>query len=89
MKMCDRCRVSGCLLNYNGKECENARKEICPDVFYTNADHIRSMSDEELVDTVECQRRNRCAEVSKGFGSCGDCMLNWLKQPYKGGEVRC
>lgn len=50
MSMCDRCRVSGCLLNYNGKACENARKEICPDVYYTNADHIRTMSDEELVD---------------------------------------
>ena len=25
MKLCDRCRVDGCLLNYGGKACENCR----------------------------------------------------------------
>ena len=50
MKMCDRCRVPGCLLNYNGKACANARKEYCPDVVFTNADSIREMSDEELAE---------------------------------------
>lgn len=35
MKVCDRCRVSGCLLNYGGKACREARKRECPDVVFT------------------------------------------------------
>ena len=39
MKMCSRCPgASGCLLNYNGKACENWRKKNAPDVIFTNAD---------------------------------------------------
>lgn len=48
MKLCDRCRVAGCLLNYGGKACKNARKQNCPDVVFTNADRVREMNDEEL-----------------------------------------
>ena len=48
MKLCDRCRVAGCLLNYGGKACKNARKQNCPDVVFTNADMVREMNDEEL-----------------------------------------
>lgn len=29
MKLCDRCRVSGCLLTYGGKACREARKQTC------------------------------------------------------------
>lgn len=35
MKVCDRCRVPGCLLDYGGKACRNARKQECPDVVFT------------------------------------------------------
>lgn len=35
MKLCDRCRVSGCLLTYGGKACREARKQECPDVVFT------------------------------------------------------
>ena len=48
MKLCDRCRVSGCLLTYGGKACREARKQECPDVVFTRADKIREMDDEEL-----------------------------------------
>lgn len=48
MKLCDRCRVPGCLLDYGGKACKNARKQNCPDVVFTNADRVREMNDEEL-----------------------------------------
>lgn len=48
MKLCDRCRVPGCLLNYGGKACQEARKQECPDVVFTNADKLREMDDEEL-----------------------------------------
>lgn len=40
MKLCDRCRVPGCLLDYGGKACKNARKQNCPDVVFTNADRV-------------------------------------------------
>lgn len=48
MKVCDRCRVSSCLLDYGGKACRNARKRECPDVFFTNADILREMDNKEL-----------------------------------------
>lgn len=30
-KLCDRCRVNGCLLNYLGEACEKARREESPE----------------------------------------------------------
>ena len=41
----------------------------------TNADRIRSMSDEELARWLEYEGGGACAEV------CG--WLNWLQQPAK------
>lgn len=78
MSMCDRCRVSGCLLNYNGKACENARKEICPDVYYTNADHVHTMCDEELADFLGEWARKHFAWMSDSYGE----VLFWLQEPY-------
>lgn len=54
MKLCDRCRVSGCLLTYGGKACREARKQECPDVVLTRADKIREMDDEELAVVIMC-----------------------------------
>lgn len=54
MKLCDRCRVSGCLLTYGGKACREARKQECSDVVFTRADKIREMDDEELAVVVMC-----------------------------------
>lgn len=48
MKVCDRCRVAGCLLDYGGKACKSARKRECPDVVFTRADEIRDMDNEEM-----------------------------------------
>lgn len=48
MRLCDRCRVGGCCLNYLGEACKRARERECPDVQYTNADKIRDMSDNDL-----------------------------------------
>ena len=96
MSMCDRCRVSGCLLNYNGKACENARKEICPDVYYTNADHVHTMCDEDHVHTM-CDEElvhTMCDEeladflgewARKHFAWMSDSygeVLFWLQEPY-------
>lgn len=52
----------------------------------TNADHIRSMTDEEL---AEFLMGDICGTVSPKdfdcYGACVDCATIWLKQPY-GGE---
>lgn len=74
MKMCDRCRVSGCLLNYRGKACESARKEQCPDVDGPNRAELITEMDEDqlarhLIPMVEelCQDGVPCPEYMKGW----------------------
>lgn len=48
----------------------------------TNADRIRSMTDEELAKTLGdkciCPPTSGCAEVC---GDCVDCWLEWIKRP--------
>ena len=50
MKLCDRCRVPGCCLNYLGEACTRARERDCPDVQPNNAEIITNMGMEELAD---------------------------------------
>ena len=87
MKLCDRCRVSGCCLNYLGEACQRARKRECPDVVFTNFDSIQDKSDEELAKffcpetpgpSPWCEPigRVRCRKAP-----CWKCMLKWLRQP--------
>jgi len=54
----------------------------------TNADRIRSMTDEELADWLGVYCNGQTAqEVGKpcvsGMGSCEDCWLDWLRQEAK------
>lgn len=53
----------------------------------TNADHIRSMSDEELADKIT-DYINTCPgdEFADCKVNCKACWLKWLKQPYKENE---
>ena len=44
----------------------------------TNSEYIRSLTDEELADWLECP------EAECGDGSCTECVIRWLKKPYKG-----
>lgn len=48
MKLCDRCQVSGCCLDYLGTACANARARECPDVQANNAELIHNMDLDEL-----------------------------------------
>lgn len=77
MKLCDRCRVPGCLLNYGGKACQNARKQECPDVVFTHADKIREMEDEELAGFLAYT----WATKDKAWRTDGGEVLAWLKEP--------
>ena len=93
MKLCDRCRVSGCCLNYLGDACKRVRQKECPDVVLTNADRIRDMSDEELAEAMkqksiaticdivcggEC---NAMATLTKTSNQvCKEIILAWLRK---------
>jgi hypothetical protein len=60
-------------------------------VVKTNADHIRSMTDEELADTIHAVslgwkgQTNWCDFhcENPGEDGCDKCILSWLKQPFK------
>ena len=57
----------------------------CPHITpISNADRIRSMTDEEL---AEYLLRSPCDKVRHDdfdcYGACEDCVSIWLKQPYK------
>lgn len=62
MKVCDRCRVPGCLLDYGGKACRNARKQECHNPCATIEDARRTIADTRPadVDTV-----TRCKDCGK------------------------
>ena len=81
MKLCDRCRVPGCLLDYGGKACQEARKKYCPDVVFTHADKIREMDDEALAFIIMCPRDdgNKCKNCGDVI-TCIACCLDWLRE---------
>lgn len=53
----------------------------------TNADHIRSMTDEELANLLlDGCRGSKCEDQPEnewGSVNCFQCRMDWLKQPYK------
>lgn len=89
MKLCDRCRVPGCLLNYGGKACQEARKQECPDVVFTNADKLREMDDEKLAKELYGMQKKIFLLLVEGLGLDTDFdfsgnhqdLLEWLKKP--------
>lgn len=86
-RVCDRC----------GKEFFETYKEwLCKDCMNelgweytpkTNADHIRSMTDEELA--WRMMQLNFCPPNIDEYKECGkdanchQCWVDWLKQPYE------
>lgn len=89
MKLRDRCRVPGCLLDYGGKACKEARKKHCPDVVFTNADKIREMDDEALAVAIACPHDDdKCpgpgnAKTCMGNGFCPYSTLENLKSNWR------
>lgn len=75
MKLCDRCRVPGCCLNYLDKACENARKEFCPDIVLNRAELISNMSLSEMVHDLLPMFEELCED---GIPS-PEYMEMWLK----------
>lgn len=48
----------------------------------TNADHVRSMTDEELAHEIMCPYHTE-PDMCNSVKTCNECCLDWLKQPYK------
>lgn len=74
MKLCDRCPVSGCCLDYLGKACENARKEMDPELVPTYAEVLPALEYEELA-AVFC--------FSNSHPLSYEGMLNFLQSPFE------
>ncbi len=81
MKLCDRCRVSGCCLTYLGNACKSARKRVCPDVMLNNAERIQEMSLDELADFLATWLWKSRAWM-QDFGE----VQAWLMENYKEGS---
>lgn len=67
-----------------GSECHKYNEEV--ESLFTNADYIRSMSDEELADflmiQVQMSKASNAAEILSGFEEITKtAWLDWLKQP--------
>lgn len=52
----------------------------------SNADRIRSMTDEELAVVVMCPREIGQRTIACSGKSCQECALDWLRQTYRDNE---
>ena len=82
--LCDSCVDKNCLWRVETKSydppvmnCRGFKKAV------TNADKIRSMTDEELAKVLHCQRTQSPYVVGNDScetTNCIDCTLAWLRQ---------
>lgn len=52
MKLCERCSVLGCCLDYLGTSCENARNHECPDIQPTNFEKMANFTDIQVAEVI-------------------------------------
>ena len=79
---CKNCKKQGCSLS--GKDHEMSF-ECKAYIGKTNADRLRSMTDEELAEMMSpndsgCPPIMRGGTSCLGQISCGECWLDWLKE---------
>ena len=90
MRGCKQCPAFGkCTVTYRGSACAALRstygEENDPEII-TNADHIRSMTDEELAESItqllyESLKASKCdCNLANDYKKQ---LLNWLQQQYK------
>ena len=93
-RIVDKCKKDGrpCIFSEKCFEPEEQKP-------MTNADHIRSMSDENLAMVIIFAQIKQIERIREQLNEAGivlkanDCegdlqrMISWLKQPYKGGEL--
>ena len=87
---CEFARVSGYCTSTGCNKLTTVTYEIRTMTPATNADHIRSLTDEELADYLapafscyRCPARNYCEKDEAGT-DCNELVANWLKHPYGG-----
>lgn len=78
---CKNCKRNPCSLAGKDHEMSFECKRF---VGRTNADRIRSMTDEELADwfSIYCCRNKTYDAHCDTFGNCEECWLDWLKEEY-------
>lgn len=81
LNLCERC-AADCRHERNPNEIVVKCGAFKPPM--TNADRIRSMSDEELAELLFLQRK--CPPEKKHItcgttGTCDECWTDWLRQP--------
>jgi len=74
MKLCDRCKVPGCCLNYLGTACARAREELCPEVQPNRAEIISNVS----LDEMACQLTHMIEELCEDGIPSEERMRWWL-----------
>lgn len=90
---CKNCPVKPCeTMNYRGSACSAQRAKFGLGDPQTNADRIRSMTDEELADNwmrdfVVCHRCAYCYECECDeyvtYEKCKEGIVEWLRQTPK------
>ena len=80
---CKNCPVNPCeTINYRGSTCAAQRAKYGLGDPMSNAERIRSMTDEEFAKFIDdkcvCPPASECPEVC---GDCYACWLEWLQQP--------
>lgn len=86
---CKTCPVIACATStYRGSACASQRASHGLGDPMTNADRIRSMTDEELAEFIATPCVCDVDSTIDGYRECGNksCikhLINWLKMPYK------
>ncbi len=77
MKLCDRCKVPGCCLDYLSVACGTAREKWCPEVQPNRAELISNMS----LDEMARQLVPMIAELCKDGVPNEEYTRRWLSLP--------
>lgn len=76
MKLCDRCYVPGCCLNYLGTACKAARKEHCPDVRPNRAELLCNCESDEMAAILAAMTKEFCATLN--HAPSAEDIADWL-----------
>lgn len=99
MKLCNRCPVTGCLLNYLGPACVAARNKVDPECVPNRGDLMRDADNAEMAnillqaDFCECcdhvEQTGTCSFLTEHpdqplYNGCIVAAKRWLDTPVKG-----
>lgn len=82
MKLCERCRVPGCCLDYLSEACAAARRRECPEIQLNRAEYITNMNMYQLETELIPIVMNLCEDGVPGR----DYIRHWLSSPKEDWE---